>query len=70
MKTMIFVLLAVSGTVLLLFTAFTVAFRRGRKTAGIGVREYPLVSLLKPVKNIDDDMAANRVLLSPRLSRL
>ncbi len=59
MKTLILVLLALSGTVLFLFTAFTVAFRRGRKTAGAEAREYPFVSLLKPVKNIDDDMAAN-----------
>ena len=59
MKTLILVILAFSGVVLCLFTAFTVAFRRGRKTAGAGVRQYPFVSLLKPVKNIDDDMAAN-----------
>ena len=48
-----------SGTALFLFTAFTVAFSRGRKSAGYGSREYPFVSLLKPVKNIDDDLAAN-----------
>jgi ceramide glucosyltransferase len=59
MKTLFLVLLASSGAVLCLFTAFTVAFRRGRKTAVAEVREYPFVSLLKPVKNIDDDMAAN-----------
>lgn len=59
MKTLILILLALSGAVLCLFTAFTVAFRRGRKTAGAGARQYPFVSLLKPVKNIDDDMAAN-----------
>jgi ceramide glucosyltransferase len=59
MNTLILILLALSGTVLGLFTAFTVAFRGGRKTAGAGSRPYPLVSLLKPVKNVDDDMAAN-----------
>ena len=59
MKTMILVILALSGAVLVLFTAFTVAFRRGRKTAHAPAREVPFVSLLKPVKNIDDDMAAN-----------
>jgi ceramide glucosyltransferase len=59
MKTMIFVLLAMSGTVLCLFTGFTVAFRRGRNSSGPGIRRYPFVSLLKPVKNIDDDMSAN-----------
>jgi ceramide glucosyltransferase len=59
MNTLILIALALSGTVLCLFTAFTVAFRRGRKTVGAGARPYPLVSLLKPVKNVDDDMAAN-----------
>lgn len=59
MNTLILILLALSGLVLGLFTAFTVAFRRGRKTVGAGSRPYPLVSLLKPVKNVDDDMAAN-----------
>jgi ceramide glucosyltransferase len=53
------VLLAVSGLVLCLFTAFTVAFRRGKKPAGAEAREYPFASLLKPVKNVDDDMTAN-----------
>jgi ceramide glucosyltransferase len=52
-------LLAISGGVLCLFTAFTVAFRRGKKPAGAEARVYPFVSLLKPVKNIDDDMGAN-----------
>jgi ceramide glucosyltransferase len=59
MKTLILILLALSGAILCLFTAFTVAFRRGRKTAGEGARQYPFVSLLKPVKNIDDDMDRN-----------
>lgn len=58
MNTLI-LLLALSGTALFLFTAFTVAFSRGRKSDGYGSREYPFVSLLKPVKNIDDDLAAN-----------
>jgi ceramide glucosyltransferase len=59
MKTMILILLVFSGAVLAMFTAFTVAFRRGRATSARGSRDYPFVSLLKPVKNIDDDMAAN-----------
>jgi ceramide glucosyltransferase len=59
MNTLILIALALSGTVLCLFTAFTVAFRPGRKTVGAGAQPYPLVSLLKPVKNVDDDMAAN-----------
>jgi ceramide glucosyltransferase len=59
MKALVLALLASSGAVLCLFTAFTVAFRRGRKASGAGPGGYPFVSLLKPVKNIDDDMAAN-----------
>jgi ceramide glucosyltransferase len=54
-----FALVALPGGALCLFTAFTVAFRRGRKKAGARARAYPFVSLLKPVKNIDDGMAAN-----------
>jgi ceramide glucosyltransferase len=59
MKMMFLLLLAISSGVLCLFTAFTVAFRRGKKPAGPEARVYPFASLLKPVKNIDDDMGAN-----------
>jgi len=59
MKTLILALLAVSGLVLFLFSAFTLAFRKGRKAERRNAREYPFVSLLKPIKNIDDGMAAN-----------
>lgn len=59
MKIIILVLLALSGIVLFLFLVFTVAFRRGRKTTPAVVRRYPLVSLLKPVNNIDDDLYGN-----------
>jgi len=59
MRLLFLVLLSASGLVAALFTAFTVAFRRGRKTASGERRDYPFVSLLKPVKNMDDDMAAN-----------
>jgi ceramide glucosyltransferase len=59
MKTLILVLLALSGLVLGLFTALTFAFRKGKRTVSHDVREYPFVSLLKPVKNIDDGLAAN-----------
>jgi ceramide glucosyltransferase len=61
MKTLILALLGISGGILCLFTAFAVAFRRGKKAARTeaGARAYPFVSLLKPVKNIDDDLAAN-----------
>jgi ceramide glucosyltransferase len=59
MENMVLILLAFSGAVLSLFSAFTVAFRRGRKTPSADDSRYPFVSLLKPVKNVDDDMAAN-----------
>jgi ceramide glucosyltransferase len=59
MKTMLLILLAFSGLVSGLFTAVTLAFRKGGKTAGSEAGEYPPVSLLKPVKGIDDDMAGN-----------
>jgi ceramide glucosyltransferase len=59
MKTLLLVLLSLSGFVLFIFTAFTVAYRRGKKTPAAGAGEYPFVSLLKPLKNADDDMAAN-----------
>lgn len=59
MKAVFLVLLAFSGAILALFTAITVAFRRSRTTSAPAARDYPFVSLLKPVKGIDDDMAAN-----------
>ncbi len=59
MKTICLALLAFSGFVLCLFTALTVAFRGGQRPHCARVRAYPFVSLLKPVKHVDDDMAAN-----------
>lgn len=59
MKTLLIAVLSLSGLAAVLFTALTVAFRRGRRTAGSRLREYPFVSLLKPVKNLDDGMAEN-----------
>ena len=59
MKTIILGLLAVSGLVLFLFTGFTLAFRKGNKADGRKARAYPFVSLLKPIKNVDDGLAAN-----------
>lgn len=52
-------LLSFSGLVLALFTAFTVAFRNGRRTPRAGSGRYPMVSLLKPVKGLDDGLAGN-----------
>ena len=59
MKTFCLALLAFSGLVLCLFTALTIAFRRGQRRPGARAKAYPFVSLLKPVKNIDDGMVAN-----------
>ena len=60
MNTLILVLLALSGLVLGLFTALHGGLppgpQDGRPRAP---RTYPFVSLLKPVKDVDDDMAAN-----------
>ena len=59
MKTLILVLLAASGAVLFLFTVVTLTFRKGRHATKREPREYPFVSLLKPVKAVDDDLTAN-----------
>lgn len=59
MKTLFFILLAVSGAAACLFTTFAVVFSRGRKSVRTEPGEYPFVSLLKPVKGVDDDLAAN-----------
>ncbi len=59
MKFLFLVLLSLSGLVLGSFTAFTMAFRQGKRSADKGARKYPFVSLLKPVRGIDDDMASN-----------
>ncbi len=56
---MFLVLVLSSGAVACLFTAVTVVFRRGRRRPRTDGRSYPFVSLLKPVKAIDDDLAAN-----------
>ena len=59
MQILILVLLTLSGVLLFLFAFFTAAFRPGRKTPMAATGPYPFVSLLKPIKNIDDDMSAN-----------
>jgi ceramide glucosyltransferase len=59
MKALFLALLSLSAVVLCLFTVFTVAFRRSKKTAVAEIKEFPFISLLKPVKSIDDDMASN-----------
>jgi ceramide glucosyltransferase len=59
METLLLVLLSLSGLVLFLFMALTVAFRRGGKAPEPSGRSYPFVSLLKPVKGVVDGLAAN-----------
>jgi len=59
METILFILLAFSGLVLSLFAGFTVIFRHGKKASGTSTGVYPFVSILKPIKSVDDGMAAN-----------
>ena len=59
MKTVLLAVLSLSGLAAVMFAALPIAFRRGPKSAGSRPRDYPFVSLLKPVKNIDDGMAEN-----------
>ena len=59
MKTVLLAVLSLSALAAVMFAALPIAFRRGPKTAGSRLRKYPFVSLLKPVKNIDDGMAEN-----------
>ena len=59
MKTIVLVLLSLSGTVLFLFSLLTIVFRRGCRTAAVPDDADPFVSLLKPIRDVDDDMAAN-----------
>ncbi len=59
MKALFIVLLSISGCVGLLFAGLTIAFRRGSRRPDNRTREYPFVSLLKPLTGVDDDLAAN-----------
>ncbi|MBN2207101.1 MAG: glycosyltransferase [Candidatus Aminicenantes bacterium] len=52
-------LLTLSGLAIALFAALTVAQRRGGRTVPADAADYPIVSLLKPIKGLDDDLAAN-----------
>ncbi len=52
-------LLALSLAVLALFSAVTILFRRGKTVPPQNLKEYPLVSILKPLRNFDDDMERN-----------
>lgn len=52
-------LLALSFAVLGLYSVFTILFHRGKKVPRRTFGEYPLVSILKPLRNFDDDMERN-----------
>ncbi|MBN1938609.1 MAG: glycosyltransferase [Candidatus Aminicenantes bacterium] len=59
MNALFFVLWVLSASTAVMFATMTILFRRGRRSARRIRREYPFVSLLKPVKGIDDDLAEN-----------
>ncbi len=52
-------LLGLSFAILALYSVLTVVFHRGKKEPNQTLREYPLVSILKPLRNFDDDMERN-----------
>jgi ceramide glucosyltransferase len=52
-------LLAFSFAVLALYTVVTIRFRKGKKGTKQSFEGYPLVSILKPLRNFDDDMERN-----------
>jgi ceramide glucosyltransferase len=52
-------LLVLSFAVLGLYTVITILFHRGKKASRRIIEEYPLVSILKPLRNYDDDMERN-----------
>jgi len=60
MATVIFVcLLGLSFCILALYSVFAVLFHRGKKESRPGTEDVPLVSILKPLRNSDDDMERN-----------
>jgi ceramide glucosyltransferase len=58
-NTVFLVLIGFSFIVFINYTIFTIAFRRGSKSTKPVGTDYPLVSILKPVKNLDDDIEDN-----------
>lgn len=52
-------LLALSFAFLALYSVLTILFRRGKKEPPRTFEEYPLVSILKPLRNFDDDLERN-----------
>jgi len=59
MQNIIIVILGVSFLVLILFTLLSVCHSRGQRLRSRNPETLPLVSLLKPIKIIDDDMEKN-----------
>ncbi len=63
-KIAVIVLLSISSVYLVLITFFTLKYRPGRKRPSQTFKlqdllTYPLVSILKPVKGLDDELEAN-----------
>jgi ceramide glucosyltransferase len=52
-------LLAVSFSVLAVYSLVTIFFHRGKNEPQKSLEEYPLVSVLKPVRDSDDDLERN-----------
>lgn len=61
MKLIILIILSLSGLYLAAMTALVIWYRPSRKRKSLPPKsqDYPLVSLLKPVKGIDDGLEAN-----------
>ncbi|MGB9907449.1 MAG: glycosyltransferase [Candidatus Saccharicenans sp.] len=64
MKTLFIISLLISGLYLVILTIMTVIYRprpdrSPRNSRGKNLRAYPPVSILKPIKGVDDDLEAN-----------
>lgn len=55
----VFVMMGLSLLVFANYTFFTILFRHGSRVMVVAPKEFPLVSVLKPVKNLDDDIENN-----------
>lgn len=56
---LLMVLIGFSFLIFFNYTVFTIVFRKGSRPDERVLPEYPLVSILKPVKSLDDDIEAN-----------
>ena len=58
---LLMVLIGFSFLIFFNYTVFTIVFRKGSRPDERVLPEYPLVSILKPVKSLDDDIETNFV---------